>query len=205
MVVDPHRPSLNERVSFHRERKRDMGLPLITNRLRIERFGERHLNDSRYLAWLSDRENLVSLNLIDYLLNPVTQEKLARYYESFRDSKANRLFAICLKDEDRFVGTATLREIGYGGLFDLGILVGDKAVRGRGIATEVIGALRTYAFGELEARKICSSFADDNIGVLLAFLRNGFRVEGLQREQQMGLDGKVSNRYIVGLIRGDLK
>jgi RimJ/RimL family protein N-acetyltransferase len=181
-----------------------MAMPLITSRLRIEKFSEKHLNDPKYLSWLSDRDNLTSLNLIDYLLNPVTNEKLARYYESFRDGGANHLFAVALADGDRFVGTATLREIGYGGLYDLGILIGDKSVRGKGIAREVIGALWRYAFDELGARKICSSFADDNIAVMLAFLKNGFRIEGLQREQQVSLDGKISNRYIVGKIRADI-
>jgi RimJ/RimL family protein N-acetyltransferase len=182
-----------------------MPLPLITERLRIEKFAERHLNNPSYLSWLSDRENLSALNLISYLLKPVTQEGLASYYKSFGGDTGNRLFAVSLAGDDRFVGTATLREIGYGGLYDLGILVGDKSVRGKGIAREVIGALRGYAFNELGARKICSSFADNNIAVLLAFLKNGFKIEGLQREQQLSLEGQVSNRYIVGIVRGDLK
>jgi RimJ/RimL family protein N-acetyltransferase len=114
------------------------------------------------------------------------------------------LFAVSLAAPERFVGTASLREIGYHGLLDLGILVGDKSVRGKGIAREVIGALVKYAFDDLRARKICSSFADDNFAVLMAFLKNGFKVEGLQREQQLSIDGKLSNRYIVGLLPGDL-
>ena len=177
--------------------------PLTTARLRIEKFTESHLRNPSYLSWLSDRDNLQSLNLIDYLLNPVTQEKLDRYFDAFRASKTNHLFAICLADTGAFVGTATLREIGYGGLYDLGILVGDKSVRGKGIARETIGCLVRYAFDELKARKICSSFADSNIAVLLAFLKNGFKIEGLQRQQQMSLDGAVSNRYIVGRLRSD--
>jgi hypothetical protein len=63
--------------------------------------------------------------------------------------------------------------------------------------------LARYAFDELEARKICSSFADTNIAVLLAFVKNAFKVEGLQRQQQMSLDGELSNRYIVGRLRSD--
>ena len=181
-----------------------MPLPIITTRLRIEIFSEQHLNSPNYLQWLSDRENLLSLNLMDYLLNPVSQKQLALYFDSFKDNPRNTLFAVSVLDSDQFIGTATLREIGYKGLFDLGILIGEKSVRGKGIAREVIGSLIKYAFSELSARKICSSFADDNVGVLLAFLKNGFKIEGLQREQQMSIDGKVSNRYIVGLISNDL-
>jgi RimJ/RimL family protein N-acetyltransferase len=180
-----------------------MPLPLLTARLRIERFTEAHVRHPKYLSWLMDQENLKSLNLIDYMLNPVTQEKLERYFDSFRGSVTNHLFAICLADSGAFVGTATLREIGYGGLYDLGILVGDKAVRGKGIARETIGCVAGYAFDELGARKVCSSFADSNIAVLLAFLKNGFKIEGLQRQQQQSLDGTVSNRYIVGRLRSD--
>jgi RimJ/RimL family protein N-acetyltransferase len=177
--------------------------PFSTPRLRIEEFTESHLRHSNYLSWLSDRDNLKSLNLIDYLLNPVTQDKLEAYFHSFRGSKANHLFAICLVQNGAFIGTATLREIGYGGLYDLGILVGDKSVRGKGVARETIGCLARHAFDELQARKICSSFADSNIAVLLAFLKNGFKIEGLQRQQQMSLDGEVSNRYVVGKLRSD--
>lgn len=180
-----------------------MPLPLSTSRLRIERFTESHLRHPSYLEWLTDQENLKSLNLIDYQLNPVTQEKLDRYYDSFRNSAANHLFAIVIAEGGAFVGTATLRAIGYGGLYDLGILVGDKSVRGKGVARETIGSIARYAFDELGARKICSSFADNNLAVLLAFLKNGFKIEGLQRQQQMSLDGTVLNRYIVGRLRTD--
>jgi RimJ/RimL family protein N-acetyltransferase len=180
-----------------------MPLPLATARLRIERFTDRHVRHPNYLSWLSDRDNLVSLNLIDYLLNPVTQERLQAYFDSFKQSKVNHLFAICLADNEQFIGTATLREIGYGGLYDLGILVGDKSVRGQGLARETIGCLVRYAFDELDARKLCSSFADSNVAVLLAFLKNGFKIEGLQRQQQLSLEGVVSNRYIVGRLRDD--
>jgi RimJ/RimL family protein N-acetyltransferase len=178
-------------------------LPLTTERLRIERFDERHLDDPSYLQWLSDRENLVSLNLIDYLLRPVTQEKLAAYYAGFKENTRNTLFAVSLAESNRFIGTATLREVGYRGLYDLGILIGDKSVRGRGLAREVIGAVAKFALEELQARKICSSFATDNVAVLLAFLKNGFKIEGLQREQQLSIDGKISDRYIVGLLPSD--
>jgi RimJ/RimL family protein N-acetyltransferase len=181
-----------------------MSLPLVTPRLRIERFTEAHVRHPKYLAWLTDRDNLVSLNLIDYLLNPVTPQKLERYFEGFRSSSTDHLFAIHLIDGNAFVGTATLREIGHGGLFDLGILVGDKAVRGKGVARETIGHVARHAFDELGARKICSSFSDTNLAVMLAFLKNSFRIEGLQRQQQMSLDGGVSNRYIVGRLRSDV-
>jgi RimJ/RimL family protein N-acetyltransferase len=180
-----------------------MPLPLTTARLRIEQFTEAHVRHPNYLSWLTDQDNLRSLNLIDYQLNRVTQEKLDRYFESFKNSTSNHLFAMHVADGGAFVGTATLREIGHGGLYDLGILVGDKAVRGKGIARETIGAVARYAFEDLGARKICSSFADSNYAVLLAFLKNGFKIEGLQRQQQMSLDGTISNRYIVGRLRTD--
>jgi len=38
---------------------------------------------------------------------------------------------------------------------------------------------------------------------MLAFLKNGFRIEGLQRKQQLAIDGKVSDRYIVGLLASE--
>jgi RimJ/RimL family protein N-acetyltransferase len=180
-----------------------MPLPLVTARLRIERFTEAHVRHPNYLSWLTDQENLKSLNLVSYQLSPVTQERLDRYFEAFKDSTRDHLFAIRVTDGDRFVGTATLREIGHGGLYDLGILVGDKTVRGKGVARETIGAVTRYAFEELGARKVCSSFADSNVAVMLAFLKNGFKIEGLQRQQQMALDGTVSNRYIVGRLLTD--
>ena len=156
------------------------------------------------MLWLSDRENLLYLNLVDYLIKPVSQEKLALYFQSFQEAPRNTLFAVSLADSDQFIGTAALREIGYKGLFDLGILIGEKSVRGQGIAREVIGALVKYAISDLCTRKICSSFADDNFAILLAFLKNGFKIEGRQREQQVSIDGKVSDRYIVGLVANDL-
>lgn len=127
---------------------------------------------------------------------------MTRYYESFQGSR-NRLFAITIADGGSFVGTVTLREIGYQGLYDLGIFIGDKTVRGRGYARETISAVTHHALSQLNGRKITSSFTDDNYPVMMAFLKNGFRIEGFQRAQQCGLDGTISNRYIVGLLASD--
>lgn len=181
-----------------------MEYDIVTARLVIRRFGEEHLRDPKYISWLSDRENLVSLNLVDYILNPVTPDRLTGYYQSFQGSTPNKLFAVTVSDEKKFVGTVALREVGYRGLYDLGIFIGDKSVRGKGYARETIGGVVRHAFGALGARKVSSSFADDNYAVQMAFVKNGFKIEGLQRAQQCSVDGKISNRYIVGILPDEL-
>lgn len=180
-----------------------MALPIITDRLVIERFTETHLYNPNYLGWLSDRDNLKALNLISYILNPVSINELRDYYEAFLRRDRDTLLAVSMRDTGQFVGTAALREIGYKGLFDLGILIGEKTVRGRGIAREVISAVTQFAFSEMQARKICSSFAENNIAVMLAFIKNGYKIEGLQRDQQVTVDGELVSRYIVGLLARD--
>ncbi|CAM8410169.1 RimL Acetyltransferases, including N-acetylases of ribosomal proteins [Candidatus Methylopumilus universalis] len=176
---------------------------IYKKRILIERFDKNHLKNPIYISWLSDKDNLISLNLIDYLINPVTEEKLELYFQSFESNSKNNLFALTLLETGQFIGTLTLREIGHMGLFDLGILIGEKSLRGKGLARESIHDIVNYAFLKLGARKITSSFPCNNYSVMLAFLKNEFRIEGLQRDQQISIDETLSDRYIVGLLSTD--
>ena len=73
-----------------------MTLSIDTPRLQIVSFTQAHVSHPNYIEWLTDRDNLISLNLIDYLITPVTQDGLVRYFESFQSSVSNHLFAIHL-------------------------------------------------------------------------------------------------------------
>ncbi len=174
-----------------------------SNRLVIDRFNEEHLGSADYLQWLRDLDNLKSLNLTGYILNRVEYNDLLEYYRKFCDQENDLLFSITFTETGRFIGTATLREIGYKGLYDIGILIGDKSFRGKGLAREAISCITEYAFSSKGARKICSSFSEKNIPVMLAFLKNGYKIEGLQRDQQLSVDGELENRYVVGLLKND--
>jgi RimJ/RimL family protein N-acetyltransferase len=175
-----------------------------TKKIGIKKFGNEELYNPNYMSWLRDRDTLLSLNLMDYILNPVDLAILTQYVESFSSKERDELFAIYSKEAHSFVGTVALREIGYGGLYDLGILVGDKLSRGKGFAKDAISLVTHYAFNTMSARKVCSSFAVDNIAVLLAFLKNGFVIEGLQRDQQFSIEGITKSRYIVGILKGEV-
>lgn len=60
---------------------------------------------------------------------------------------------------------------------DVGILIGDRSVWGRGYATEAIAVLCEHAFGPLELHKVTAGFYAGNPGSVRAFEKSGFRPE----------------------------
>jgi hypothetical protein len=71
-----------------------MPLPLLADCLNLQPLGQTALNKSKYLRWLCDEEGPVSLDLVDYPLNLVTQEKVAACYRSFADNSRNLIFVV---------------------------------------------------------------------------------------------------------------
>ncbi len=81
----------------------------------------------------------------------------------------------------------------------LGLVIGDKTRWNRGYASEAIGLAARHAFGVLNLHKLTAGIVDGNEASLKAFLKNGFLVEGVRRQQN--LCGSVwRDETLVGLL-----
>ena len=107
-------------------------------------------------------------------------------------------------DEDE-----TTRSIGCVDLLDfdtknkragVGILIADKADRGRGYATEALHLIVDYAFEVLDLHQIYSNVRVENESSVALFKKVGFEVTGLKQDW-MYEQGKFYDEYTMQLIK----
>lgn len=100
----------------------------------------------------------------------------------------------------RHVGNIKLGPINrQHGTADIGIMIGDRAAWGRGIATAAIAMLAEIAREELGLRKLTAGCYASNGGSERAFLKAGFAREGV-RPGQFLLDGKPEDLVLMGRL-----
>lgn len=81
--------------------------------------------------------------------------------------------------DGRHVGNIKLGPIDrHHGLGELGIMIGDRAAWGRGLATAAIAQLATIAREEMGLRKLSAGCYAGNEGSARAFVKAGFVLEG---------------------------
>lgn len=173
-------------------------------------FEEMELNSESYLQWMNDREIIKTIGRNDYLL-PVSAIKLKDYFQSLnRETVA--FFAIYYseskekngnKENMKFVGTLKLYDIDFTSKkASIGILVGDRNVWGKGIATDAISAACKYCFDILKLNKVCAGYIEENMGMAKAFKKNKFSVEGVLKEHFYDLE-KFQNVVLVARMKAD--
>jgi ribosomal-protein-alanine N-acetyltransferase len=80
---------------------------------------------------------------------------------------------------------------------EIGILIGDKAAWGRGVATAAIMLLCDIARSQLALRKVTAGCYAANVGSQRAFEKAGFEVEAV-RKQQVLLNGVPEDVVLMG-------
>ena len=74
--------------------------------------------------------------------------------------------------------------------------------RGRGVATEGLSLLLSYAFDTMNLNRVWLRCAAENARALALYERLGFRREGLLREE-LFIDGRAQDAVVMGLLRSE--
>ena len=85
-------------------------------------------------------------------------------------------------------------------LADIGFLIGERAVWGKGVATDAIKLISHFAFNELSIRKLAAGCYQSNVGSQRALEKAGFKVEGI-RERHYTLNGAEEAFIFFGLLQ----
>jgi ribosomal-protein-alanine N-acetyltransferase len=177
------------------------------SRVSLFPFEETELNSSLYLKWMNDKENVKTIGRNDYLL-PVNIEKLRAYVQGLDRSKT-AFFGIYFSDSQAsqekskmsFVGTLKIYDIDFESRkASIGIMVGERNLWGKGIASEAISISCDYCFKTLNFHKVCAGYFQTNTGMEKAFAKNGFEVEGVLKEHFFDLE-KFQNVVLVAKMR----
>lgn len=152
----------------------------------------------RYLSWMRDPA-------VTRFLEARHQE---HSIESLRDYVAEQtkradtlLLAILDPTDGRHVGNVKIGPLDpHHGTADLGIMLGEKAVWGRGFGTAAIRGATARAFAQLGARKLTASCYGANAGSAAAFVRAGWAYEGSRPAQFIDADGAVEDQLLFGIV-----
>lgn len=146
----------------------------------VELFGlePEHVTDD-YVSWLNDP--LVNRYLESRFARH-TLESTRRFVQSILDSEDSILFGIRYAPSGRHVGNIKLGPIDWHHRrAELGLLIGDRACWGRGIASAAIELATNHAFGPLGLLKVTAGCYASNVGSRRAFEKAAFVVEGIRR------------------------
>jgi len=165
-------------------------------------FKKKHLNDPSYLAWLRDKTVTRFIGRPELNKN-ITSKSLKRYYIKVSTSKNLKFFAVHEKKTKSFIGTAKIKMLEIAGIYtnvaDIGLMIGNKTFWGKGLGTDALQALSKYAFHKLHARKLTGGVMSPNVGMIRAFLKSGFMIEGKLKKQILH-EKKFVDHILFGLL-----
>lgn len=158
------------------------------------------MNLARTPAWQGENVQLFLLEVSDVTETYVSwlnDAQVNRYLESrfqHHTLESTRAFvASCRADENvlflglrypsfegRHVGNIKLDINRRHGLGEVGILIGERAVHGRGVATDAIKLMANIARTQLGLRKLSAGCYAANKGSERAFVKAGFAVEAVR-------------------------
>ena len=109
--------------------------------------------DNGWLKWINDSEALDNL----FATFPLHEEDLKNYLR-LQKLPHSVMFAICLKDNNEYIGNARLGNIDWiNKCSTYGRLIGEKKYKNKGLGSEALVLLLKYGFKTLGLNRIASS------------------------------------------------
>ena len=154
----------------------------------------RHMKRTR--AWANDP---VLARLMDRA-RAVSEEEHERWFSALHEQTDCVYFAIETKRDERHVGNVWLWDIdGRHRKAELRIVIGEQDFLGRGIGTEAISLICSYAFERLSLHKVYAYVLAINPRARRAFEKAGFVPEGTLKEDRL-VDGQYTDVYLMGRL-----
>jgi len=124
---------------------------------------------------------------------PVDDSQLGRLLTHYVDGKPTSLgYRVVRTSDGEVIGLIHATIDWRNNLAHIGqIVVGDPALRGLGIGTDVIRRFLRVCFDDLDLHRAQLFVDEDNAEAIACYRKAGFRVEGLMREAT-----KVGSKYI---------
>ncbi|MCI5157191.1 MAG: N-acetyltransferase [Candidatus Electrothrix sp. AUS1_2] len=148
----------------------------------------------KYVSWLNNREINKYLEA-RFKYHTIAETK--SFVEEMNRNPDIYLFGIFINKQH--VGNVKLGPIDRNHLLaNIGLLIGETDYWGKGVASEVIQAVVTFAFEELGLQKIDAGCYESNIASKKAFINAGFEVEGFLKSHVVS-EGKREGAWLLGI------
>ena len=169
-----------------------------TERLIIEPFSEKFLTE-RYLNWLNDPE-VVRFSEQRFMKH--TLDSCRAYMRSFDETPHYFWALVSRSTEEGHIGNMNSYVDMQNLVADIGILIGDKGLWGKGYGSEAFLGVADHLFRHQGVRKVTAGTVGANAGMLKIMEKAGMREDG-RRSKQVLLDGREEDLVHGSLFRED--
>jgi len=143
--------------------------------LQSERFNLRTLKKSdvgdSYLKWINSKDN----PFIEYTKKKRSLADIQSYVVQQEKNNASLFFGIFARDNGEHIGNIKYEPIDFEKFqTTMGILIGEKHWRGKGVATEVINISAEWLYKNFNIKNIFLSVDVKNVGAIRAYEKSGF-------------------------------
>lgn len=123
--------------------------------------------------------------------------------DSIVNSSKNLKLAICLKENDKYIGNIYLTDIDYKNRnAGYSIIIGEKEYWGKGLAKESLMIILKHAFINLGLVRVYARYLKDNLAPINVAKKCGFKEEGILRKAVLK-NGEYQDIKIMSIIRED--
>lgn len=171
---------------------------IISDKLFFRTLTEKDVTEE-YVSWLNSQQ----INQFLEVRHTVhTLASVSDFVSLKNDLDNEYLFGIFCKNKNKHIGNVKIGNINH--IYftgDLSLFIGDKNYLGRRLASEIIGSLTDYGFNYLGLKKMCAGCYETNIKSMKSFLRCGYEIEGVLKNQVI-FNGKRENIIKLGISSG---
>ena len=113
------------------------------------------------------------------------------------------MFGVALKDDNRLIGLAGLKDINYiNQSAEFYMIIGDRSMYGKGYGTEASRLIFRYGFMELNLNRIQTLDMEENVGGWRADEKAGMKFEGRLREAILRF-GRYHDLRVYSILRSE--
>jgi len=134
-----------------------------------------------YVSWLNDCE-VVRFSNQRFVQH--STESCLDYVQSFMGTD-NFFLSVKENKSGRIIGSITAYVNLHHSTADMGLMIGDRSVWGKGYGLEAWLLLMDYLYSAITIRKITGGTLRDNIGMIKIMERSGMQLEATRNEQEV--------------------
>lgn len=153
-----------------------------------------------YASWMNDPE----INqYLESRFRVQTVESIREYLAVMNDSVYDAMFGMFLNDTHNHIGNIKIGNINvFHRRAEVGLIIGNRTMWGKGYAAEAIELATKYGFEELNLNKLTAGMYEHNMGSFKAFIKAGWRHVGTLKEHCFS-HGKYEDEFVVEICRSE--